>query len=650
MNIKYTILLLTCLGITFQSKSQVINKGEFKISAGTTVILQEDYTNDVGGNHFNNGDFYLNGDFINNGDTNAESGSTVFTTSTKDVLNLTGTSKKVEFFDLEVNVAAGKKGVLVANEYVVNVENKLNLTSGDLRLVGSTELIQNSVGESDNLESGTGNLIQDQQGTSSPFAYDYWSAPVHVGSGFKIGSMMLDGSDAQQNPFIHKTMQFIDGSPYNGKPSEVDGAGNVTKGLSINKRWLHKYTRGSGLYNQWIRINQNDVLEPGLGFTMKGTGTAALKQNYVFKGKPNNGSYTFSITNGEFILLGNPYPSALDVKKFLGDNITVITALKFWVDGGSTSHYLSDYLGGYSVYNNTGGTLPSVKADMIAGLGSAGTVTIPKYYIPVGGGFFVEAENSGTIKFRNSHRQVENRTSIAEQKKGTLSTQENQYIRLGFEDSEGFHRQLLLGFLPNSLADLSFNRGYDYHETDLRKEDMYFLIPEEDHKSFIIQGVNAFFDMMEFPIGINIAAPGNHRVMLDAAENFDGAILLKDNLLNIAHNLRESHFKVDLPLGNHTDRYSLVFKPVETLHANTAEFDKSLIYYDGRNQIVIIPQGNNPLKSIDVYNVMGQHVLHQSSHLEGQSKIVLPFSESVGVYMVVLKTSTAQKSTKILKY
>ncbi|OBX24722.1 hypothetical protein A9996_13560 [Gelidibacter algens] len=56
------------------------------------------------------------------------------------------------------------------------------------------------------------------------------------------------------------------------------------------------------------------------------------------------------------------------------------------------------------------------------------------------------------------------------------------------------------------------------------------------------------------------------------------------------------------------------------------------------------------VKSIDIYNVVGQHILTISENLNNQSNISIPFNKSQGVYIVVLNKETSKKSTKILKY
>jgi hypothetical protein len=100
---------------------------------------------------------------------------------------------------------------------------------------------------------------------------------------------------------------------------------------------------------------------------MKGTsGPVAISdlQNYVFKGLPNNGDITLELDNtSEEVnrLIGNPYPSALDAREFILDNLSVADggnnlngtvfngALYFWDHfGEENTHTLRGYVGGYA--------------------------------------------------------------------------------------------------------------------------------------------------------------------------------------------------------------------------------------------------------------------------------------------------------------
>jgi hypothetical protein len=653
MNLKTTILLFFILSVCFSANAQIINNGVLKITSSTNVYFQDEYTNASTGNHVCDGDFYLNNNFINHGETSASAGTTYFKSATNNLLTLSGNSNNANFYNLEIDISAvNKKGVSVADEFSLLVSNAVNFKSGDLRLNGKSQLIQEHTGVNTNTVV-SGKLLLDQKGTVSPFQYDYWSSPVNNNGTFSFLGGKFDGTDSTLNPFNPIQIRFNSGSPYNGLPSVTDGGGNVTTALTINTRWLYKYARGSGSYSEWIALNSSSILNPGEGYTMKGVNAITPKQNYVYYGAPNNGDYQFAITTGESILLGNPYPSALDAEKFLNDNLTVVEALYFWVDGGSTSHVLSDYLGGYSIRNLTGGTPPSIASPLISGIGNSGTVTAPSQYVPIGKGFFVEAIGSGNVDFNNTQRIFRMESSrIGAGLKSTENTEttNNKYVRIGYEDPEGFHRQLLLGFLPNSSADLSYNPGYDAIQLMTREDDVFFMIDDNQSKRYAIQGVNEFSEFMEFPIGLIISEAGTHQMMLDSVENLTNNVYIKDNVLNTSHNLTDSNFVINLPAGEYLDRYSLVFQPSETLTTTNSELDETLVYYNGHNHIVVNKPSHLEIKSIDVYNMLGQHILTLSENLVNQNKILIPFSESQGVYLVILNTNNSKKPTKILKY
>ena len=66
-------------------------------------------------------------------------------------------------------------------------------------------------------------------------------------------------------------------------------------------------------------------VKSGYGFAMKGLGGGnnhAKLNAYDFRGKPNNGDITVTIKRGgdNLTLIGNPYPSILNIKKFIADN------------------------------------------------------------------------------------------------------------------------------------------------------------------------------------------------------------------------------------------------------------------------------------------------------------------------------------------
>ncbi|MFQ3238096.1 MAG: hypothetical protein ACI9NI_000371 [Olleya marilimosa] len=633
--------------------AQIVNEGVLQISSTTDVYFENEYTNKTSATLSANGNLYLNDSFINNGVTTSTTGTTYFKSTVNPLLSISGSSNNINFNNLEVDITAtNTKGLSVADGFLLNISNQLNLVNGDVRLNGESQLIQSHVGLDANTVN-SGKILVDQQGASSAFKYNYWSAPVNNGGTFSLLNGKYDGTDSNLNPFTPSQMSFISGAPYNGLPAITNGAGEVTTALSINTMWLYKYIQGTGSYYDWVALDQNSALNPGEGYTMKGTGASGTDQNYVFYGAPNNGEYTMTINAGEESLIGNPYPSAFDTNKFILDNASVFDALYFWVDGGSTSHVLSNYLGGYAIRNLTGGTPPSLFSTLIGGLGSAGSITLPKRYLPIGQGFFIKAYASGTIVFNNSQRDFKKESdgdAIFYRNQNEQTENQDQFIRLGYEDPEGFHRQLLLGFLPNSTADVNYNPGYDALLKICRDDEMFFVIEQDLDKKYAIQGVNSFNETMEFPLGLLISETGSHQIMIDEVENFQHTIYLKDNILNTTHNLTDANFNVNLPIGDHLDRYSLVFVPQNTLSTTDQTLTNLSVFYDGNKNVVVNNSDRMQLKNITIYNVLGQEILRLNDNINSTNKVQIPFNQSQGLYVVKVVTTTGELTQKIINY
>jgi len=646
------LLLLYFLGI-YTLFSQIVNEGTLKINPSTLVYFENAYTNDSTGTHDNEGNLHLNSNFINKGTTSIPtSGTTYFNSTVNAIQTISGTSNSVNFYNLEI--ANTLTGVSVADNFGLIVKNAVNLTSGDLRLVGEAQLVQTHTGVNANTVS-SGKLLRDQQGASTTFAYNYWSSPVNNNTGaFSLNGGLFDGTDATINPFTPQQILFNYGSPYNGIPAIVDGGNNVLTPLYISDRWLYTYSPNTSGYAGWHKINKDSLIAPGVGFTMKGTGM--VSQNYVFKGSPNDGDYTFPIVIGESALLGNPYPSAMDSDKFINDNLLLLENVLFWVDGGTNSHNLSDYLGGYSVYNLTGGVSPSVISS-VSGLGTAASVT-PKRYMAIGQGFFVTATGTGSMLLNNSQRIFKTedginsnfyKTSNIKNKEASKSTLVNSFIRIGYEDPEMFHRQLLLGFLPEAPADLGFNPGYDALMIDPREDELFYIIDNDLTKKYVIQGVGVYDNLYEFPLGLIITQAGTHTIMLDNVENFTDPVYIKDTVLNITHNLSDSSFNPNLPPGEYLDRFQIVFQPT-TLNVDTSTKKELTVYYNEHNSIIINNKNQLKLHTVLIFNMLGQNIVQLNNNALRETEIAIPFAYSEGLYLVKIETDQGEETYKILKY
>ncbi len=287
--------------------------------------------------------------------------------------------------------------------------------NGTIDLQDDSQLIQGL--NSDLVTGANGKILRRQEGTSNKFWYNYWSSPV--GS---LGATTLTDNNGSTNN--------ANNTPFNldmikdGNGADIDFTTAYDEIGKISTYWLYTFQNGITYWN-WERFAPTDAIPPGFGYTQKGIGNGGTEQQYIFEGKPNNGTILIAGDDvdgddGEFTesvqdvtytssLVGNPYPSALDAIQFIDDNIPAaggITSgtIRLWEQWAANTHYLAYYEGGYGFINK----LETVRAYQhenipIDGGGGEG-IKRPTNYIPVGQSFFVEVIADGDIEFNNGQR------------------------------------------------------------------------------------------------------------------------------------------------------------------------------------------------------------------------------------------------------
>lgn len=572
---------------------------------------------------------------------------------------------------------AGNKtvlGLLVdSNTIEANNNNKIEVThylkvNGKIDLVGKSQLIQT---EGSILETTSSGFIErDQLGQSNKYNYNYWSSPVSPinttqnNNDYTVAGVMKDGTTTTP-----QNINWVGG--YDGS------AGSP---VSVARYWLYKFDSLNNAYANWTQFIETAPLRVGLGYTMKGSGSALGNQTYTFVGKPNNGTISSNtVGDDQLLLTGNPYPSAIDADAFITDNISSIESfsspsidgtLYFWEHyATNNTHVLRAYQGGYAVRNLTGGIAPSSSGvDFITQSGTPSR-GIPNRFIPVGQGFFVNGKigSGGTITFKNSQRGFHKEDDATysnvmfktkKEAKQLWKSNENDVeiednrkrIRLGFNSYNDFHRQILLGFM-NEKATAGIDAGYDGLNIDDYPNDMYFL---NGDNQLVIQG-EGFFDInASYPIGVKTDAAGNVKFMIDALENFDDnqPIFLYDDETKIYHNIRNEAFEINLSNGLHNSRFSLRFKD-KTLGLNEeTTFDKQIRIAHSQSKNIIIINNiaiDTSVQEVTLYNIIGQSITTWKIENQGQYDIQLPIKKtSSGVYIVKVKTSKGLINKKII--
>ncbi|MEO8934581.1 MAG: T9SS type A sorting domain-containing protein [Xanthomarina sp.] len=580
-----------------------------------------------------------------------------------------------------VDGTAFTSGPNVAPLYVTN-NVELDGANSYLYLRKEAQLLQNIASGN----SGTGKLSVIQTGTSNTYMYNYWCSPVGntmagdaVNRPFRADNILYDpigDTNPALNPITSATPTFVPG--YDGTPTVG------TTPQAISHYWLYTFSMGSTVYADWKRIRHTGEAVPGLGFTMKGNSSAS--QKYDFRGKANNGIIEIPIVNGEEVLVGNPYPSAMDARTYIHDinNASLIDSgtLMFWEqDPNSSSHVLVAYRGGYATYtiNESGpvvetfakATFESYNGDgTLNTVGPSGpTSTTTKQlrrYIPIGQGFMVKSVGNGNLRTTNAMRTFQKesggfseffRTTNEVSRETEATSTEAQYnedglfivpegykrFRLNIDFNETYTRQLLQNF--HYTATLGEDYGLETLSPDVLNSDVYW---PQNGKSLNAQANNFAVDL-RIPLVITIANNQPIRFRMFDIQNFDAnqPIYIYDNENGMSINLRETNYEINLPQGTYTDRFEITFS------ANALNIDQVVtaedlnIYQNNYSAELSIA---NPkllkVKQVRLYDVSGKQIFNETNLSPEASYRFSTKNLSQGIYIANITFADNQVVSK----
>ena len=393
---------------------------------------------------------------------------------------------------LHSQLSVRNNNYIFINDEVIFVEDDINLNESNsmLYLRNEAQLLQGS-GTTGN--SGIGELSVYQDGNVGAYEYNYWCSP--------IGDTT---SSSTNNAFgitlLNEVTGLISSTP--ATVTHVTNFNSISSPLTIEPYWIWKFITSSQ-YSAWIHVSDATTINAGEGFTMKGTLGSGDAQRYDFRGKPNNGTTAINVLNGEYTLVGNPYPSAMDALAYIHDteNASVITGtLYYWEqDPNVNSHVLTSYDGGYATYTIDAlgvETYTPAVFNMYNGDGSLSGIGYgtpsgkrPRQYIPIGQGFMVEGTATGTVKAKNSHRAFVKETAANSEffkfsNKKTKNPNSNtifsivpehyKRFRLNVDFDNAYTRQLVETFNPKASLGFDYGMESKINSTNILESDAYF--------------------------------------------------------------------------------------------------------------------------------------------------------------------------------
>jgi hypothetical protein len=472
-----------------------------------------------------------------------------------------------------VTVNALKSLTISANTYV-NIQNGL--------VVNGTVLVQNngSLVQINDLAVNSGDITVERTATVNALDYVYWSAPV---AGQSLATQ------------------------FNTTPA------------SLKWRWDADATNANGTQGNWL--SHNASMTAGVGYIAGNTTAATFTKS--FTGNIHNGLYTPQIKRGftlgvrkdNWNLLGNPYPSAISVYKFLDANADLEGAVYVWKHGqaptSTTNPFYQNFVSNY--YSN----------DYLTANNTGNTVSPADYKIASGQGFMVVMKDGAAITtksatFNNGMRDKGFANNIFYR---TTNVSNDTRHRIWLDlSSDTESSRTLFGYVANATND--FDDRYDAITNTGNNLKLYTTI---NNNSLGIQGKSLpFLDSDIVSLGVNIPANGNYSIAISEVDglfsNNAQTIYLEDKLLNVIHNLNTSPYSFSANSGNVNNRFLIRYTNT-ALNTNNFDAVANQVSIFGTDTSIKINSMSATIKNYVIYNVLGQTIASENDVNSNTSEI-----------------------------
>ncbi|WP_163409262.1 T9SS sorting signal type C domain-containing protein [Flavobacterium ajazii] len=500
--------------------------------------------------------------------------------------------------------------VVVSSGVTLTITNAVTVTGGTFTFENNASLVQiNNVGNS-----GAITYKRISQPMKN-FDYTYWSSPV-AGQTFVALS---------PNTLSDKYMSFTGTAWKSESPSSImdKGIGYIIRVPKPNST----YPNGQ---DYWTGSNYAQPVE--------------------FKGVPNNGNITSSQTMvaGNFYLVGNPYPSAMDADEFLFMNLhnrdILGGTIYFWTHNtaitptGTQYKYTSD---DYASYNLTGGTGTAAS--------SSGNKTVPDGYIAAGQSFFASADLAGNVEFDNSMRVGDNNSTFFKPAKTSKSTRlEKHRLWLNMINSGGAYKQALIGYIEGATN--SFDKSFDGLSFDGNSYIDFYSVNAADN--YVIQGrALPFTDTDVVPLGYRSTVAGDFTIAIDHADGnlATQRVYLEDKQTGAINELTAGNYTFNTKAGTFNNRFVLRYtnKTLGTGEFETVEDAISILV---QNKTVTIDSSVENIDKVFIYDITGKQ-LYTKDNVNNLQLIMqnLPFAQQVLLVKIFLENGTVTTKKVIFK-
>lgn len=396
--------------------------------------------------------------------------------------------------------------------------------------------------------------------------------------------------------------------------------------LTVTNRF-YIYNTNTNLYNSIPTPSAEDFIT-GKGYLIRMPNnhpTTATMWNGKFTGTPNNGSITVPLTNAgvgkRYNLIGNPYPSPINLQTFISQNSANITgSVYFW---RKTNNAASP---SYCSWTAIGGFVSNGEAQVFN----------PNDVLQTGQGFIVEAKGNATSVVFNNNQRIGNNVGQFFR----TAQIERHRIWLNLTGETGAFSQTLVGYFEGATLEEDQNIDAKY-----MNDGEVTLASTIDGTDYAIQGRPLPFDATDVvPMKVKFASAGNYTIAIDHVDGLfeEGTdIILNDKLANVSHNLLDGAYQFNSDAGTFTDRFEITYGT--QLSTGDHQIDRNNILVSSENGIVAV-RSSVEMKAVSVYDIHGR-LIQQANTING-NEVRLNVGSNHQVLIVKIDTPDGKSVTK----
>ena len=530
------------------------------------------------------------------------------------------------------NLTISSTGSLtIADNTYVEVENNLTVgASGIIDVQPYGAFVQND-DSSHVINNGTMSVDKITAPMDAWYEYTYWSSPVE-GETFENA---INQSEPSRR-YIFSGQNFLDAT------AEVNNDGATDPGQDD--------IDDDGDAWQWVSGSTEMIAGVGYATTMGedffiGPPMSPLPYEFrfTFTGDFHNGPYEVPIyrNNSElddnnWNMIGNPYPSAIDVDLFFNANVIDIPTGNppipptGAIDG---TIYLWSQNAAPSALANGSNALNFSDSDYAFINGSmeikGGDGILPERFIPSGQAFFVSMSNdavanleTGTVHtsdviFRNNMR-VANTTANSQFFKNTNSkgNAKPNKLWINLTSNQGAFNQTAIAYVEGATNNFDGTYFDAPKPSAIVTAAILYTNIDGSNKKFAIQGKAEHSINQDEIISLGFKTNTDASTLLTLSiDHLEGdfltgnTIYLKDNLLNTLHDLSASNYTFTSDVGEFNTRFEIVFS-ANALSVNDIAADANALKISELqdDQVQFSTSNNLSIKSVRIYDLLGRQL------------------------------------------